>query len=176
MNLTLYNILIQVLGGIGIIASILSFQCKKHKKLIFFRTVNEAFFAVQFCLLGAYTGMAMNIIGCIRNIVFSKMVEKNKNTVSMCIAFSIVFTAFAFFTWAGYKSILIGAAKVLSTVAYGRSNTFFVRIMIFITSSSWLIYNYLIGSYAGCICEILSLCSIMFGIFRIDMPKIAAKK
>ena len=165
----------QGLGVIGIIASILSFQCSKHKKLLFLRTANEFFFGLQYCLLGAYTGMAMNIIGCVRNVIFSKMVEKNKNTMPMRAAFSALFVIFSFFTWAGFKSVLIGVAKVLSTYAYGSSNTFFVRIMIFITSTSWLIYNYMVKSYAGCVCEILTLCSIIVGVIRIDIPRLVHK-
>ncbi len=172
MDFTLYDILVQGIGVIGIIASIMSFQCEKHKKLIFFRTVNELFFAAQYCLLGAYTGMTMNLIGCVRNVVFAKMVKKNKNTIPVGIVFSVGFLIFMFFTWAGFKSVLSGAAKVLSTFAYGCSNTFLVRIIIFVTSTSWLIYNYLVKSYAGCICEFFTLCSIIIGIIRIDCPKL----
>ena len=171
-----YNFLIHSLGAIGILASIMSFQCEKHKKLIFFRTANELSFAVQYFLLGAYTGMTMNIIGCIRNVIFAKMVEKNKSTViSRCI-FSVIFFIFALFTWEGMRSALSGVAKVLSTFAYGCSNTFIVRLVTLITSSCWLIYNYYAKSYAGCICEILTLVSIVIALLRIDMPKVIKRK
>ena len=161
--------IIQTLGLLGIISSIISFQCKKHKPLMIFRTGNELFFALQYFFLDAYTGMAMNIIGCIRNIIFAKMVTKNKNTVSARIVFSILFLVFSFVTWAGFKSILIAVAKVLSSFAYGSSNTAFVRIMILITSVSWFAYNLIVKSYAGCICEFLTICSIIVGILQIDL-------
>ena len=76
MNLSENVWLVQGLGIIGITASVLSFQCKGTQKLLALRTANEFFFAMQYILLGAYTGAAMNLIGCVRNIVFSKMVEK----------------------------------------------------------------------------------------------------
>ena len=76
------DIIIQLIGGMGIIASIISFQCKKHNSILFFRTLNEAIFALQFFLLGAYTGMTMNLIGCVRNIIFTK--HLSCNLLSLC--------------------------------------------------------------------------------------------
>lgn len=166
------TILIQLLGILGIAASIWSFQCKKHKPLVYLRTACEFFFGIQYFLLGAYTGMAMNIIGCIRNLIFAKTVEKKKSTIPGQIIFSAFFIIFGIVTWAGLKSILVAAAKVLSTVAYGNRNVFFARLLIFLTSSIWLVYNFIVGSYAGCVCESLNLCSIIVGIIRIDIPSI----
>lgn len=172
MNFSAYQIFVQALGIIGIIASVMSFQCKKHGKLMILRTANEFFFAVQYFLLGAYTGMAMNLIGCVRNLIFVRMVKQDKNTIPARVAFSVLFLVGTAFTWSGLKSVLIGIAKVISTVAYGSSNTFVVRVMVLITSTSWLIYNMIVKSYAGCVCEFLTLCSIIVGIVRIDIPSI----
>lgn len=167
----LFNIFVQLIGVMGIIFSILSFQCKKHKPLMLLRTANELFFALQYILLGANTGAAMNIIGCSRNLIFAKMVEKGKSTVKMRVAFSVIFLMFSIFTWSGFKSILVGIAKVISTFAYGSASTGIVRVLIFITSISWFVYNVIVGSYAGCVCEFLTMCSIVVGIIRIDIPK-----
>lgn len=171
MEITLFDIAVQALGVIGIIASILSFQCSEHKKLLSLRTGNEFFFAVQYCLLGAYTGMCMNLLGCVRNIIFAKLVEKDKSTHFARAIFSLLFVIFSICTWAGFKSILISIAKVLSTYAYGSSKTGTVRVIIFFTSISWLIYNFMVKSYAGCICELFTLCSIIIGFIRFDIPK-----
>ena len=51
-----YNIFVQAIGVIGIISSIISFQCKRHKPLMIFRTGNELFFALQYFLLGGIHG------------------------------------------------------------------------------------------------------------------------
>ena len=70
MELSIFSVFVQGIGIVGIIASILSFQCAGHKRLLLLRTVNELCFGIQYGLLGAFTGMAMNLIGCIRNLVF----------------------------------------------------------------------------------------------------------
>ena len=84
------DIIIQAIGGLGVLASIISFQCKKHNSILTFRTLNEFMFAIQYFLLGAYTGMAMNLVGCVRNIVFTKQVAQNKKTTVTTIIFAIV--------------------------------------------------------------------------------------
>ena len=169
--MTAYNFIVQALGVAGIISSIISFQCKEHKPLMRLRTANELLFGLQYLMLGAYTGMLANFIGCVRNIIFTRMVEKKKSTMNMRFLFSVLFIAMSLFTWAGFKSILIGVAKVMSTYAYGSKNTGFVRIMILLTSSVWLFYDAAVKSYAGCACEIFTLCSIIAGIIRIDILK-----
>ena len=161
--------LIQSVGVLGIIASIVSFQCKKHNRILIFRTLNEFLFAIQYILLGAYTGAAMNIVGCVRNTIFSKLVEHKKDTKVYVIIFSILFTLFGIITWQGPKSVLIIVAKVLSTLAYGNKNTTAVRCIVLITSSSWLIYNIFVNSIAGAACEIFTLVSLVTGIIRLDI-------
>lgn len=168
---------VQLIGIFGILASLISFQCKKHNSILCFRTFNEALFALQYLLLGAYTGGAMNIIGCVRNVLFARQVAKGKRTTAATVVFSIIFVIFGILTWQGAKSVLIIVAKVLSTVAYGNKNTTVVRSIIFVTSMSWLIYNYSVFSIAGVVCEAITLISLVVGIIRLDiMPRIAKKK
>lgn len=170
------NLIIQLIGVSGILASIISFQCKNHNKILFFRTLNEFIFAIQYFLLGAHTGMAMNIVGCVRNIIFSKQVEKGKRTTASVVIFGILFILFGIFTWQGLKSMLIIFAKVLSTAAYSNKNTTIVRGLIFVTSASWLIYNVCVFSVAGVLCEAFTLISLIGGIIRFDIIPYFKKK
>lgn len=163
------EIFIQLIGGFGIIASILSFQCKKHNSILLFRTLNELLFALQYFLLGAFTGMTMNLVGCVRNLIFVRQVSKSKKTTVSIAVFSALFFIFGLLTWQGKKSVLIIVAKVLSTLAYGNKNTTFVRCTMLVTSSSWLIYNYCVFSVAGVLCEAFTLVSIIVGITRFDI-------
>lgn len=170
-SITAFDVLIEAIGILGIIASIISFQCKKHSRLLLFRSANESLFALQYGLLGAYTGMAMNVIGVVRNIVFTELVKRKKSTVPARIAFGAVFVVFVAVTWAGFKSLLSGTAKVISTFAYGSTNFALTRVLIFITSTSWFVYNLLVKSYAGCACELLTIGSIIVSLIRYKSDK-----
>ncbi len=171
------EILIQLIGVLGIVASIVSFQCKKRKNILLFRTLNEMLFAVQYIFLGAYTGAAMNIVGCLRNVIFQKQNGRDRKSRLSVALFCMAFILFGILAWDGGKSLLIIAAKVLSTVAYGNSNTTVTRVLILFTSSGWLIYNVLVFSVAGALCEAITLCSVIVGIVRFDIiPRIKGAK
>ena len=171
------EILIQALGLGGILAAVVAFQCKKHKTILFWRTTNEFLFAAQFLFLGAYTGMAMNLIGCVRNLIFTHNVERKKSNLPFIIFFCLLFISSGIYTWQGYTSILIILAKLITTLAYGNKNTTIVRCCVLVTSSSWLIYDSFAGSHAGVLCEIFTLVSLVIGIIRLDiLPRIQAKK
>jgi len=171
-----FPILIQILGVIGIIAAIIAFQCKSHRRVMLFRTMNETFFGIQFFLLGAYTGVAMNLIGCIRNILFAKNVQKRRSNRPEILVFCGLFTLFGILTWEGPKSILIIVAKILSTAAYGNKNLLIVRSVILVTATSWLIYDLLAGSITGAICESFTLGSIVVAILRYHLLPLLKKR
>lgn len=161
----------QAIGILGITASVIAFQCKKHKTIMIFRTANELLFAVQYAFLGAYTGVAMNVFGSVRNIVFTEMVKRDKNTLPMRFVFSAVFLGFIIYTWAGFRSVLSGFAKILSTFAYGSKNLILMRALILTTSSCWFAYNLIVKSYAGCVCEAFTIISLIIGIIRYKPDK-----
>ena len=162
---------IDLLGALGIVAAVLAFQCKRHGRVLTYRTANEILFGVQFFLLGAYTGVAMNVVGSIRNTIFTVEVKRGKSTRLTAAIFCLAFLVFGLLTWEGPKSLLVIAAKIISTLAFGNKNLLVVRLLILVTSSSWLIYDLFSGSYAGVVCEVLTLLSILIALYRFHLPR-----
>lgn len=173
MNGTMW--LIRGLGILGIAASVLSFQCRTHKGIMLFKSVNELFFALQYLLLGAYTGCAMNSIGLLRNLLFARQVEKGRPVWPFLLLFSGLIALLGIFTWQGPLSLLVLFAKLLSTCSYSMSRPSRLRLLAFPTSISWLVYNLFIGSYEGALCETLTLVSIVTAFFRLDLPEYRQK-
>ena len=66
-----FKICVQFIGFIGAAFGFIAYQNNNHKKIMLFKTASELTFALQFVLLRAYTGVAMNLIGCARNLVFA---------------------------------------------------------------------------------------------------------
>ena len=60
--------LINVLGIVGILASIVGFQTKKHQQLMVCRTTNEMAFGIQYILLGAFNEV-MTVVSIIIGIL-----------------------------------------------------------------------------------------------------------
>lgn len=160
---------IDLLGIIGILCAVLTFQSNRHKHALLIRTANELSFGVQYFLLGAYTGMAMDLIGCARNLVFTYQGQRGKSMRLSRVLFALVFSVMGVIFWEGPVSILVIAAKVISTFAYGTTNMRLMRFLILLTSASWLFYNIFAGSHAGIVCEAMTIGSILVGMLRYDV-------
>ena len=173
----LYDIIVRGIGILGILAVVLAFQCRKHSHILIFRAANEFLFAVQYLLFGiagrpeAYTGKAMNFVGSVRNVIFTEQVKRGKSTRLSAALFSALLLFLTIVTWQGPKSILVGSAKVASTLAYGNPNPKVVRLVSLLTSSCWLIYDIALSAFEGMICDVLALGSIIVGIVRYDLLK-----
>lgn len=164
-----FQLLIRTIGVLGITATVVGFQCKKHKFVIGFRTANELLFALQYFLLGGYTGAVMNVISSSRNIIFIKMVEKGKNTLAWRFFFSIFFVMAGIFTWNGVATLIFCIGKVTTTFIYGSKNMRLVRILSIVTSLMWIAYNLTIGAYEAIVSDVLTIVSVAVAIVRIDI-------
>lgn len=164
----MYNVFVQAVGVVGMVFGVLSYQCNTHKKIMIFKTVTEFSFAVQFFLLGKYTGVAMNVIGCVRNIVFAAVIAKKKSPLPGIIVFAVLMITAGALTWAGAISLLAIIGKTSTNFSFGMSNPKHVRLLTVPSCTCWLIYDILGNSIAGAVLEVLGLISIAVGYFRYD--------
>ncbi len=164
-----WELSIQLIGYVGLMFAVIAFQCKSHKKVMLFRTLNELFFGIQYFCMGTYTGVIMNLVGSVRNIIFSKRVERGRSTKFLQILFSVIFFVLGIITTKGWISIMVILAKIVTTVAYSMKNTRYIRLLTLPTSVCWLTYNIVCNSTAGILCETFTILSITTAIVRLDI-------
>ena len=162
---------IQGIGFVGMGVAIFSFQCKNYQKLVLCSIIKELIFALQYLLLGSYTGMATNLTSCFTNSVYRELNKKGKSTLIFQIIFSCLFIAIGILTWVGPLSLLVIAAKVLSTVANGINKAKIIRFANLLIMPMWLVHDIAVFSIAGIICDVLTIGSIIIAIFRHDVKK-----
>jgi hypothetical protein len=197
----IFEIFVQTIGFLGIAFSIISVQFNTHGKIMLFKTASSLMFCLQYLLLGAFTGMVMDMIGTIRNIIFAYNVKKNKSNKWWIIFFSIITlvagvltliltwnSLVARVTWlsgnnhqialtiAVVISIVSIIAKLLSTIAYGFKNPHRIRMTNLPTCAGWIIYNFAVMSLAGIVNEMLSITSIIIAEIRFSALKRISKK
>lgn len=165
------GIIAQLIGCVGFVLNIFAFQCKKHKGIMLFKTGSELVLTVQYLLLGAYTGAAMNLVGCFRSTIFAMQVEKNRSTRLSRVIFCVFFIVFGLLTWDGPISIFAILGKAGSTIAYGMKKSSIVRLLTLPTCIFWLIYNVHCRSLAGVLSDAFSLISIVVAMIRLDLPE-----
>ncbi len=161
----------QGIGYIGLLFGVLSCQMKKHKTILFCKTMNELVFGVQYFMIGATTGLIMNSFSCVRNAVFTAQVKRGKSTVWAQIGFSVLFIVLGllFRTESLVACLLVIFSKVGTTVAYGLKNTTLLRLLTLPTYIGWLIYDVVCNSQAGVINQIFVTVSLSIAIVRLDL-------
>jgi hypothetical protein len=71
------------------------------------------------------------------------------------------------FTWAGWLSVLPVAANIASTIGGYTHNPRKIRVAgMFVNSPLWIVYDVLVGSWAGILDEVLSEVSMIISILR----------
>ena len=173
MEINWYEVFVQLIGVIGIIAGLSAFQCNKHSHALALKMTEEGAFGIQYFLLGGYTGAVLNLVGIFRNLIFAYLGnrDKQKELKYARMILGALFAVLGLLSWEGYISILIIFAKVLSTLAYGTTNMKKMRIMLSVTCVCWICYNYYIGSGAGVISDGCNFVSVIIGIIRYDIMK-----
>ncbi len=185
-----FEIFVQIIGFIAIGMNIISMQFNTHGMVMLFKSLGSFLFALQYLLLGAFTGMVMDIIGVIRNFVFAYNVKKEKSNKWWIILFSAITliagvttiiltwnaTIIALKRWtndisllttlAVIISVLSILAKLISTIGYGAKSAHAIRMINLPTFSMWIIYNFIAFSIAGIVSDFMSIVSIIVAEIR----------
>jgi hypothetical protein len=180
------EIIAQILGIFGMVFMISSYQVKSQRGLILVQLFGAAFFFLNFLLLGiasgmVLAGMVLNFIGILRCIVFSnkeKFHADNKAwligfVASYFVAYVLIFTVLGVETTV--ENMIIELLPVIgmtsSNIAFFKNDAKSVRLLGFITSPSWLVYDVFRFSIGGILTEALSLVSIIIGLIRYDIKR-----
>ena len=154
------------LGFISVALFFYSYQRTQKSKIMVIQTVATALSCVQYLLIGALSGFALNVVCIIRNFVFFYREKNNKTDLATPVAFAVAMAVVSIFSWEGIHSLLITLGLVVNTVCMGVFNAKNFRKTILISSSLILIYNIFALSYSGILSESISLISVVIGIIR----------
>ena len=158
----------QIFGVIGVLSFVLSFQIKSNKKLYLVQIFSNTMFAIQFVLLGAFSGCINLVICMLRNFLF---INRKKwefvNTPAMLAILLALFAVNTFINRSGWYDILTFTAAASATIAFWTGNPRKIRTYnLFVASPCWLIYDACVGAWAGVANEVIGMASIMISIIR----------
>ena len=160
------NIGIQAIGFVGSILYFLSFQCKSNKNLFRVQFLSYLFYTIHLILVGAITGGVSYILNLVRSFCLGSKIEF-AHSRKMCVIICVLQLVALAVTWSGWISVLPVMANIAATVGGYTHNPRKVRIAgMFINSPLWIIYDILIGSWAGILDEVVSEASMIISIAR----------
>jgi hypothetical protein len=161
----------QIIGFIGLLLGVLSFQQKQRKGILLFQILASGVYFFHFLLLGALTGAVMNILGAARNWVFYHQDKPWAGKVIWLYFFLIAYAISTLLTWKNPSSILPLIGMYAGTVSYWLKNPKSIRLVILFSPPCWFTYNLIAGSIPGMLTEIFTAVSVIVAIVRFDLRK-----
>ena len=164
------NITGEIFGFIAVILGFIAFQMNSTKKLLMLQIIICLCFSTQYLLLGAYPAMVMNIIGIIRNLVYT-----NKKVFSakwIPYFFAVIMGIFGVISWTGWYSIFVIVGLMINTVGLSFKNPQNIRISTLIAYPLCTIYDSFEFAIAAIVYDLAVMISSLLGILRAKKVKI----
>lgn len=166
--MTTYDIFVQILGLGAAAVFILSFQVRANQLLFILQSTACVLFAIQFALLGGFTGCAGMLLVVARNLT---LVMRERwawvRHWSWMAFWLLIGTLNTWLTWDGLISLLPWFGTAGATVGYWSNNARNIRLAnLLCCCPAWLLHNLLILSVGGILNETIALMSIVISIYR----------
>lgn len=179
--MTPIEIIAQILGIIGMLMSVLSYQQKGKARILTFQLLGSVLFVANFFLLGAMSGAILNFVAIVRALIFIYEDKVRADHPAWTIGLTAVYVLsyVSVFTIFGKEPTLVNLivevlpvlAMTVTTIAFRYKEDKILRRVAFISSPLWLTYNSIFFSLGGIIGETLNLSSAIIGTIRLDRKK-----
>ena len=154
----------QVLSLIGYTLMVVTGYIKKEKKMLRTQDVQLLFIIGMGVLLNAFSGIIINTIQIIKNEIYLRG-KLNKYSKAAIVGVGVVMTLI--FNNGGIAGLLPAINLFIFTYFLGMGGAIGIKVLIFITTCGWGVYDFSIKNYVGLIFDILTIISCIIGIFRL---------
>ena len=164
--MTANTFFVQAIGFLGTILFFFSYQFKSNRNLFRVQFLSYLCYTVHLLLLGAVTGGVSYILNTLRSFCLGSKSAFLKGK-AMCMIICILQLVTLILTWDGWWSILPVVANIAATIGGYTYNGQKIRVVgIFINSPLWILYDILVGSWAGVLDEVVTEASMLLSIYR----------
>ena len=163
--------LAQVLGFGAVGLYLLSYQLKKRTQIVWATFFSNLFYVVQYFLLGAFSGAAMDILSTVASLLAAgkhnpRFSRHTKWIVAGMVAVIIgVGLAIAIIRGSWLELIPIGGA-VSQSVGLWCDKEQTIRKLGLCGAPCWLIYNFLSQAYGSALGSLFAIISILVSLVR----------
>ncbi len=169
-----------LIAGLSAVALyLLCFQLGSAKKILACKILSSLLYVIQYLLLSAFVGAAMDASSLITSAFAYKkearFVKKYKIPILIILHAAIVAVGFSLYE--NPFSLLPIAGVLFESAAGWMKTEKMIRIVSLFSVPCWLIYNIISGAYGSAVGSVLALISIISALIRysakkeIDQPK-----
>ncbi len=173
---SIYNFILEnprlVLGNfVGFISAVfgfLSYQAKTPQKLLTLQCCVSTAAIISYAILGAWSGMALNIVCLIRNFTYTAKAKAKKPFSCKLWPYimALAVGAAGAVSWQGCISLLVIIPLMINTVVLGWADNTKLRRSILLTSTMVIIYDWYFSAYFSVLMEAMAITSSIVGLIR----------
>ena len=161
----------QIMGWVAALLTFASYQFKEHKKLLLIQTLATLSICISYALLGAWSGMLLNIVCILRNFIIYKKDLKIFSHKFWPYLLAGMMAVMGALSWQGIMSLLIVVALAVNTLFLYFPNMQNLRKSILLTCSMVLLYNVYYMVWGGVLNEAIAITSAVIGLYRFRASK-----
>lgn len=162
-----------IIGVIGVVLYISSYQFKRRKTIVAMYTVANLMYVIQYLMLGAYTGVAMDFLALISSIIAKKKTNSliAKYHIFIMLGLDALMIAAGIMLYQNVFSFFAVAAVITETTALWCTNENKIRALTLLATPMWLTYNIAFSAYGAVVGSVINLISLTTAIIRYRQPK-----
>ncbi len=161
----------QIVGILALIVMVCSYQMKQRKNLLILQIVANVLFIINYFLLGAMSGVVMNLINVARSYVFAnddKAWAKSRWWLWLFVAAAVIG---GILSWEGPLSLFMIAATVILNFALYCKNGALMRKLLLMPPLLYISYNVINKAFGAAGSDIFCFVSDAIAIWRFDRKK-----
>lgn len=169
-------IIAQIIGLSAVVLYLLSYQLKKRSHIVWANCVSNALYVLQYILLGAFSGAAMDALCGVGSFFAGKKhSEKLKNYIKWIAVANLVAIAVVGIGISVVQrdpiELLPVAGALLQTGGLWCESEQNIRRLGLCSAPLWLIYNYLTQAYGAAIGSVFIIASAAIALIRFRKSK-----
>ena len=168
-----------VIGIFAVCLYLLGYLQKRRKSIIILNLSSRILYVIQYILLGAFEGAALDVCGSASSVLAEKKDKGiiKKHFLIFFIGVNIAIIAIGLSLYVNLFSLFPIMGVLLHKSAFWIDDEKRIRIISRLGCPFWLVYNISSGAYGSCIGDVLSMVSIIVSMMRYDiMPKFKSRK
>jgi len=160
-----------IVSILAVICMFISYQVKSPRRLLIVQGIATLCSAIGFGILGAWTGMTMNIIGIFRNYIYCNRDKKIFAHKSVPYIIAAVMVVFGLLSWTNWYSVLSIAGIAINAVCLASPSAQLIRKSCLVTGPMAFAYSLLSHNYVEALKEVIGITSAGIGILRYKKEK-----
>ena len=167
------KILAQIVGIFAVISFLMSYQQKKRNNIIVLNAISRCLYIIQYIMLGAFEGAVLDVLGTVSSVAAQNK-DKSfiaKHTKLIFILINLIILVSGLMLYENVFSLFPIVGVILHTSAFWISKEKTIRLISFLGSPFWLVYNLASFAYGSALGDVLTMLSISLAIYRYDIRK-----